>query len=267
MKKTVIACALALLSLNATALPFDGFYIGGVVGGTKAKVSNNENTDELIIVAGTEIQHISQDSAGNYADSSWIGGPELGFGMVFAQHYYLGLEGVAQFESIESKRSSTVLPTPATNIVYNHSTQAKLSNELAVTFNPGIVINKTTLLYGKIGPTWGRFSSSGALDFREDFQGQGIAGNQVNFDEDAAYKVGLRLGLGIEHYFMDHLSLKLEYLNSNYGQINSGKVHSAPVLLNGVVDPIAAGSMGSIQDKLRFRNNTVMLGFNYHFGA
>jgi opacity protein-like surface antigen len=267
MKKTVIACALALLSLNATALPFDGLYLGGVVGGTKAIVHSEQMTNAILVVGGVPQLDLEQNNNHKTSDSSWIGGSELGLGKVFDQYYYLGIEAVAQFEDITRTNSFELSPTQTTPITYAHTGQAKLNNELALTFNPGIVVKKTTLIYGKIGPSWGRFSTKGNFVFTESLNpGETVSATKA-FDEDYSYKVGLRLGLGIEHYIIEHLSLKLEYLNTNYGQINSGKMYTTPLLINGTADPLIAGSAIHNQSKLTFRNNTVMLGLNYHFGA
>jgi opacity protein-like surface antigen len=267
MKKNLLACMLGLISAPTFALPFDGFYVSGIVGGTKAIVHGNQDTNALLVVSDVLQQNIIQQNTPSQSDTSWIGGVELGLGHVFAQYYYLGLEGTAQFENIQSSNWFSVTPTPTTNINYTHNDAVELKNELAITFNPGIVINKTTLIYGKIGPTWGRFTSDGDLLFASAVNPTTQLNGYSQFNEGASYKAGLRLGLGIEHYFMQHLSLKLEYLNSNYGQVTSGKTYSAPILVNGATDPVFAGSMVTQNNTARVQTNTVMLGLTYHFSA
>ncbi len=267
MNKSLLTCALALLSFTAEALPFDGPYLTGVIGGTKIKADHNQATRDNLINGDTPAFNILENNKASDEDSSIIGGIELGIGKVFAQYYYLALEGSAQFEDIETSSSFDVMPTTVTPLTHEETTKAKLTNELALTFNPGIVINKTSLLYGKIGPAWGRFSSSGNLNFAAAFDPANPVTGQINYHEGGSYKTGLRLGLGIEHYFMEHLSLKLEYLNTNYGQISSGKTHTTPLLVNGALNPDTEGSSLYASDKIKARTNTVMLGLSYRLGA
>lgn len=267
MKKIFILSALALFSTTVFATPFDGFYAGAGIGGARGKFNNDVMTDATVVIGGTEIQDISHNNNLSVGDSSWAGSLDVGFSKVLHQNIYLGIEAAGQLENIKNNNSYDLAPTASTGIHYTRQITSQLQNELAVTFNPGIILHKNTLLYGKIGPTWGRFSTNDDFDFSETLgPGQQLAGG-IDPNNGGSYKCGLRLGLGIEHYMTDRLSLRLEYLNSNYGTINSGKTHSAPMLFNGIADPTYDGSTVSASDDVAAHSNTILLGINYHFNA
>ncbi|MFN7095967.1 MAG: outer membrane protein [Gammaproteobacteria bacterium] len=267
MNKILPICLLTLLSLNVFAAPFDGFYAGAGIGGVRGTFNNNITTDASLVFGGTLQQDIAHNNSPTLSDGSWAGELDLGFGRVFYQSLYLGVEGTGQLENISNTNSFQVMPNDTTGITYTRQIKTQLQNELALTFNPGIVLHKTTLLYGKIGPSWGRFSVNDTFNFGELIgPGQQLSG-MVNVNDGSSYQCGLRLGLGIEHYMTKHFSFRLEYLNTNYSTIRSGKTHSAPILLNGVADPVIAGSTVSSSDHISAHSNSVMFDINYHIGA
>jgi len=131
-----------------------------------------------------------------------------------------------------------------------------------LTFDPGFVFNKTTLFYGKIGPAWGDFSTRANVDYsQEPFSGATLAGNTSA--HDSGYESGLLLGLGLEHYISNKLSLKLEYTHINYGSVSTGSSTPGAVTTNNTA--ITAGGSVSESSSVDSESNQVLLGLAYHF--
>lgn len=153
-KKVFLLLSLALSS-TAFAEPFNGFYVGAGVGGVKMNTENTVKqslTTPLFSVTNTPAFSIDNH------DSSWLGSLNLGYGKTINQTFYLGLDASAQFENLDTGFMNQYVNTDLNTSSYINGFN-KLDNELALTFMPGFVIKQKTLVYGKIGPTWGHFDN------------------------------------------------------------------------------------------------------------
>lgn len=261
-KKIMLTSIFTLTATSAFATPFNGFYAGADFGMSQAQFTKDQTVKLSATAGGTTIFDIPIDNQKKLVDNSLYGNIDAGFSKVFKQHFYLGLEANADFQSLDVS-NNPALAENVSGFGLSLLSTADLKNEFAVTLNPGFIFHQNTLIYGKIGPAWGRFSTHGNAQYNQNLGGP-IASASANFDDDSYYECGLRLGLGMEHYLTDHLSLKLEYVNTNYGTIHSGSPVDGAITTN----PPGIGIEGNLtnSDKISARNNSVMLGLNYRFG-
>ena len=257
----VLFAALCLSASSAMAVPFDGFYVGAGVGGSQGDFDIKQSIDISPTINGAPVLRIVGDNNGDFTDSSLLGNLNIGYGHVFKQKFFLGLEADANFQSLEgnSKRNIQELGSAFT---LQANSKADLHTALSLTLDPGFVFNKTTLLYGKIGPAWGDFSTRSSVDYsQEPFTGATLAGNTSA--HDSGYESGLLLGLGLEHYVSSKLSLKLEYTHINYGGISTG--NSEPGAVTTSSTSITAGGSVVETSSVDAQSNQVLFGLAYHF--
>lgn len=251
-KKAFLVLSLTLSS-TAFAEPFDGFYVGAGVGGVKMNTENavkQSLTTPLFSVINTHALDIENN------DKSWLGSLNLGYGKTFNQTLYLGLDAAAQFESIDMGFDTQYLDNSINTSTYLKGFN-KLDNELALTFMPGFVIKQKTLIYGKIGPTWGHFDNR--IESGYEINNGLLSSYGSLHEENKRYHTGLRLGAGIEHFVSDSFSVKLEYLNNNYFDVETLNAE------NTFTGPALNASQLAVSDKVHAYNNSIMLGINYHF--
>ena len=260
-KKYALAVILSLTATTVLATPFDGFYAGADIGMSQAQFNKDQTVSLKAMIEDTPIFQIPITNKKKLSDNAANGNLDIGFSKVFKQHFYLGLEANADFQNLQVTNNPDVTES-VSGFQLNMPTTVNLKNEFAVTLNPGFVFNNNTLIYGKIGPAWGRFNIDGDATYNQNL---GVpASASANVEDDDSYDCGLRLGLGIEHYLNDNLSLKLEYINTNYGTVQSDDPTTGVITTN----PPDSGLTGTLSnsDKISARNNTILFGLNYRFG-
>ncbi len=261
MRKHILGiCLSSFFTVSAWATPFSGFYGGADVGLSQANFKKSQ-TVELILLAGTTpVTDVSFLADKNLADTSFLGNIDLGFSHVFYDFLYLGLEASYDFQNLTVKNDPLTKELES-EFHIDYVTGANLRDEFALTFNPGIVLNKKTLFYGKVGPAWGRFSVHGDAHYYQNIGAEADAYSA--FKHNDFYRCGLRLGLGIEQYVAERMTLKLELVNTEYYTIHSPNPMTAPV---GTVPPdVGFGGELSNSNKIKANNTSVLFGFNYYF--
>ena len=262
-KQIGLVSLLSLLSVSIYAQEFDGFYFGGGLGSSQSRVNVNQSLEiNAVLFNTTNIFDIVKNNKETLTDTSFLGDLNLGFGHVFAQRWYLGIEGNAVWQDLETDAAQPLQqPDGSLNII--EKTTVKLSNQFNIALVPGIVFDKNTLLYGKVGVAWGNFDVKNSANYDQTIQAP-ITLSSSNSFSDSGYENGLLLGLGIEHYLTQNLSMKLEYTHANYGTIHD----SAPMTsaINNA-DPANIPITGTVTDssKASVSTNSVMLGMSYHF--
>lgn len=257
---------LSLLSLSSTAVyasPFNGVYAGIGVGGSQARFETNQRAEISPLFGGAPIFDIVIMSKPDLTDQSWAGNVELGFSHLFNQHFFIGIEGDADTQDLSDSNPVSVNDSIGgfNFVAYK---KAELTNEYAITLDPGLVIGENTLFYAKVGPAWGHFKGEGSAQYNQPIGGLTTLSAANSFSKDK-YEDGVRVGLGIERYVSTSFSVKLEYLYTDYGTVHSGTVITSPVHSTTPI-PGLGGSLTN-SDKVTAKNSSIMLGVNYHFGA
>ncbi len=260
-KQIGLAALLSLFSISMYAAAFDGFYFGGGLGGSQSNVDVNQNLETKPSVDGTPLFDVVQSNKTNLTDNSFLGNLNLGFGHVFSQRWYLGIEGDAVWQNLEVNASPSTQERVG-QLSFTQNTKVELNNQFNVALVPGIVLHENTLLYGKIGAAWGNFDIKNSANYSQVIQ-PGSTLSSSNGFSDSGYENGLLLGLGIEHYLTKNLSIKLEYTHVNYGTL-----HDNSPVTSGINNPIPdlATVTGFMADSagVSASTNSVMLGVAYH---
>lgn len=279
--------------------PFDGFYVGGGLGGSFSNAKERTHTSStanfnipfnppgnapvllnvnaILNNSSTHAHRKSRPAAGLYA----------GYGSVGCDNsYYLGLEAFVNYSGYKTK-SKNNLPfnntfnggfiqqlalsgsNNFTTVIIN---QNKLQRyESGADLRPGIFLTPCTLLYARIGAGYNRWKLSAKVNTL--YTGNStlnIQTNPVTFSQLAALstsnnfnrnkKIGtLRLGFGLEQNICENIAIRADYVNTSYRNIQVKRTFS-------VGD--ANGNTASFTSTTTIRglsNNAVMLGLSYYW--
>jgi|GEM_PF-6031783 len=259
-KQISLAILFSTFHTISFALPFNGFYVGAALGGNQGQFHFNQNFEvapqrnngggfDIIMQNNNHISHIS-----------WLGDVALGIGHVFGQKFYIGVEGDAAFQHLKASSSFSV-HSPQQPLHFMVASTTTMNNPLSLLLSPGLVLQKDSLLYGKIGPTWTQVKIKGQASFNESDDPSVTNSGATNF-HDRHYDTGLLLALGIEHYVAQSISLKLEYDHVNYGTLHGNKPSIGNITTTDLANPLSG--VVTYRDKISASTNAAMLGITYH---
>lgn len=258
-KQIGLVALLSLFSLSIYAEAFDGFYFGGGIGGSQSAFDVNQSLEIKPFSGGRNIYDIVQNNKEKLTDGSFLGDLNLGFGHVFSQRWYLGIEGDAVFQDLQTD-AAPLTQERNSNLSFSQKTTVELTNQFSLAVVPGIVFKKNTLFYGKIGAAWGNFDVKSSTNYSQLVDAP-ITLSSNNSFSDSSYENGLLLGVGMEQFVTKNLSIKLEYNHINYDTIHDNTPTASPINSN---EPIPI--TGSMTDSagVSASTNSVMLGIAYH---
>lgn len=279
MKKQILFLSLgSIASLNALAAApnavFEGLY-GGVMGGlvhTKAQTSVNTNTLSDTPFAGSDTDLSSSPQNVNQTKNSGIGALYLGYGkFINNSRFYMAGEVFGDFAKrnpASSTYNSLAGFTPAEYASLATNTQVKLNNgEFGVDFRPGYLVAPNTLLYGRIGAAFNKIS----LTTNNTYVVAGSKEGEGSYSYTSTLPVtntknalGLRLGLGAEHYLGNNFALTFDYIYTYYGKVtasNTGNTTGADDTGSAVIT--TGGFTG--QSSTKVSTQAAMLGIKYYF--
>lgn len=197
-------------------------YIGIQIGGG---LSNVKFSDSFTI-DGLKTSEDMHKTVG-----SIIGGLFGGYGLNF-NHFYAGGEVSLNYNSLSRQTGSTIIPDAT----------IKLTQPVFATldFIPGFLTQPNgTLIYGRIGVA-GAFTQVKFSDNLDSFS-----------DSSNSFNGGLRVGLGIDHYFCDWFSLRADYAYTVFSKVTT------------TITP--PGSGVSFQYGANPTLNQLTIGFNFHW--
>lgn len=229
---------LFLIAQTVQASPaLTGFYAKGAVGGTlldlEIKQSFNANIPGTIsLISPSDVNFEARTASGLLG---------AGYSYQFHNHVVLGAEVTAGL--LNADLTHTQVVTVFGNTLTG-KLETKLTNDFAILFKPGYVIEHHTQIYALIGPRWGNFKST--LDTN-------LLGS-IKTDKVSGYELGITAGVGLDHFITDNLSLGLEYAYTNYGDIKSLMTTDA---IGGI--PITDTA------DLKASTNTFQITLSYHF--
>lgn len=261
LSRKLAIVALSLCATSVMATPFDGFYAGAGLGGSESNFDMKQTFNLNPAVGGSQIFNITGTNNSDATDNSWLGNINIGYGHVFNQKFFLGVEADANFQNLETDVNRSIQESQSVLSIQAKS-RTKLHNALSLTLDPGFVFHQNTLFYGKIGPAWGDFSTKSSVAYSQTINpGTTLTANPSA--SDSGYESGLLLGLGMEHYVSKALSLKLEYTHINYGGIDTGNSAPEPITVNTAGVPVSGALTETTS--LDASTNQVLLGLTYHF--
>jgi outer membrane immunogenic protein len=264
-------------AMAAPAYNWSGWYGGlnaGWVGGA-GSVSN----DASIVSNSTAPENAQAMARGATntagASSGFIGGGQFGYNYQFSHSFVAGFEADIQGLSGAHKRSSSAVPLifsdgdggeeTLASFVTHSTTTRELSYLGTLRARIGVLVAPSFLLYATGGLAYGGAKADttilqSATDTDNPPPATGTSGS---FSQT---RVGYTVGAGGEWMFSSNWSAKLEYLYYDLGSATyatGGLANNVgPTSLPGTgTDAVATSS------KVRFNDNIVRVGVNYHFGS
>ena len=223
--RTFIVPALAVgfssLCAAQTTSAFEGSYIGGSVGAARGAVSTKTSTfmGANSFFTLTDPSQVSAAGSGKLSETNLSGGIFGGYGKRF-DNLYLGLEASLHSLSLDDSRSQTVnyLTAPASRFTIKQSIKADWEGTLRARL--GVVQDKwIAYVTGGLAVTHAKYSTS----FSDNF-----ALGTTARDSTAKTLYGWTAGFGAEYMLSRSLSIRGEYLYSDFGRVESSSLTKNP---------------------------------------
>ncbi|MCB1114622.1 MAG: outer membrane beta-barrel protein [Chlamydiia bacterium] len=281
-------CILAVSSLSAGLFccddpcrescgsPFDGFYagIGGGVSIHHSQTSSNANADYLLQDIGF-LPTISLNAHNDLYDTGGVGEVFLGYGQTCETLYYGARLGVNFSHSSPKGRAEAenILPLNPTesqsSLLRSHVESELCTVEFTADVKLGWIFCDRTMLFGLIGAAFNEQKLRGKTEF---IYTNGIDVGGVTLSDGSGLlehsktknTAGLRLGLGMEHFFTDCMSLQMAYVYTNYSSQRKFEegTYDVDLTTEGTVT-LPQNFNGSL--KTDDRKHLVTLGLAYYF--
>jgi len=238
--------------------PFNGFYVGGSGSFHQTGFTIDSQTNFVVqdVPSGATSTFVLQTTSGGDTQTDGYYGVRGGWGRVFANRWYAGIEGFGEFGTAKGNVTTTYFPDTPFAIVQDND--AQVDDDWGVAARLGILLSPTTLGYAKLGAEWAKVKSSieqTAMD------GTTVLVNQSTSNTES----GFLWGFGVEQFvFKDIVSLFAEYTYTSLGGVTDTSV----VNLNDDHDHYHPEHLFS----LTFSNNStpeisaLTGGLNVHFG-
>jgi outer membrane immunogenic protein len=215
----------------APLVSWTGCYLGGNVGGGWDRFHAGE-----IAFAGVPTPFVD---FGTNSGSSLIGGGQIGCDYQFAGNWVIGIQGQAEFGTIDS--SNAVLAFPGITAEF------KVKNIETLSARLGYAVTPAVLAYVKGGAAWAGASAAATIP-------NGVIAEAANFT-----MTGYTVGGGFEWMFVPGWSVFGEYNYMDFGTKNVN------ISSTGMVPGF--GPAGALADTAatKLRTQTLIVGVNYKF--
>lgn len=303
-KKIIYSSALAMLlgisSANAGGpeiFPVEDYFSGFYIGGTgSAHLSDFEASTSVdltqavppppavnpVLVPGNLLRIFDEG-----ASLDPFGGLQAGFGWTFIHHWYLGIQGFADFGTSRSTQNSfsTPINVNIANLVTDqltvqNKTQIRLASDYGVAGKLGFLVAPMTMVYGKIGASWANLKVTNTT----------TATNQLNINfpvtttcvecihtvaeassSDNSTKIGVILAVGAEQFvYRDFVSINIEYSSTSYGPVTTGPVNlfasTTGTGINNFSTPGRTLPVTTTTNISQARVDSFLAGVNFYFG-
>ncbi len=283
IKKCALGLSAMLLATVGMAVEssksnFCGFYTGGSAGGSFKSsgliVSNNRTLivdrqdSTLVIPNNTSAEHAQRKN-------SAVAALYAGYGYVY-QDLYFGVEGSLNYANYNAKSNKTsadsvrAFDSDSPDLVsfdINNSNSTLVKTKLrklepTIDFRPGLLLSPNMIMYGRIGATFNKISVTSEINDSSTTTSQGLT-YPINSSLSAQQnknKVGLRLGLGLEHNLCDNATIRVDYVHTHYrGLRSNSKIQR---IANVVGDRLTTSSTATVKS---ISNNAIMLGVSYYW--
>jgi outer membrane immunogenic protein len=258
-------------AMAAPAYNWSGWYGGLNAGWVDGAGGVRSNASIVTTSSAPENAEAMARGATNTAGASsgFIGGGQFGYNYQFSHLYVAGFEADLQGLTGTHKRSSSVTPLldndeNIASVVTNSTTTRDLSYLGTLRARIGVLVAPNFLLYATGGLAYGGAKSDTTI-------AQSVTNTSnpppstLTSGSFSETRVGYTVGAGGEWMLSSNWSAKLEYLYYDLGSATyvTGSLANnvRPTSLQGV-DTAAIATFS----KVRFNDNMVRVGVNYHFG-
>ena len=280
----------------ASAAFENGFYIGAKVGAQEAMASweQSNHLSTYVDISNSPdvtLQMNQSNDDGQAFHTNLMGNFAVGYAAVVDQ-FFLAIEGSANIAA-EQEMSWHLNDHNTTHLenFFNETidvttelsteTELELEPDINLDIRPGLLLAKNFLLYGRVGVAFSRLSieqeahtTANATLTSDQFCApadrpacsflKAVGGTASDDDE----VLGLRAGLGVEYKFTPTLGLNVDYVFTDYGDID---LAYADTYVGGnpepdpVIDDIT--TLTQTTSKASVTKNTLTAGVNWYFGG
>lgn len=250
----IFAIILGLMCSFQAAFAFEGFYLGGEGGGVLTEGKQKGETVGVSFDSVFTPIDLKQKLTHNSGQANLY----AGYGRSFCC-LYLGGEAFVQVNASEMKAQFTRQYSDAGPEEYTANTHSwmHVSNiQYGFDFRPGWRVTPLTLLYGRVGVSRAnlRLKTNNSYSLVEFTEVGSLA-----FKSSAHHtKAALRLGGGVEHHISPRVTVRGDYIFTDYGKIHVDRSAA------GVGSEGALLTLGN-QTQSRLYQHSVLLGLSYYF--
>lgn len=264
-------------SPNSQRSSLQGWYLGGSLGGSQASGKIQFGGSGGGTLGSFVSTNVPIDVSSNMIRNSLTGALFGGYGYI-QNHFYLGGELSVFSANYKMTNSASAglnqqMDFGGLFIVNiggnsNISTQTKLSPvQGAIALRPGYLVTDRTLLYGRVGAAFASKS------FTVNTNTTATAGFTVSPDtinlvfpltlqaSKTKHVAGLQLGGGFEQKIRNNLSIRLDYIYTNYGRLNANAARSSIITSN--TGDVIINFTG--HNQVWIISQSLMLGLTYLF--
>lgn len=248
---------------------FNGRFFGLKLGAVNPSISGNSSITANYVDDAADLESIQISNTKPNDKALALFGFTIGYGQVFKNRYYLGLEGFveASNNTIGAQLEHGFRPTAvavggqAPDTV-THTKNIKLWNpQPGGDIKIGIILYNRILNFFKVGLVLNkvRATTSDQLSYEDASGPPGIRTNlNLNLNSNNSVKANLRLGAGFDFQFSPHNAFSLEYDYTDYGTVGISGSTSA-------ID--AAGNNATLtqHSALKLATNYLTIGYVHFF--
>ncbi|MBS0350939.1 MAG: outer membrane beta-barrel protein [Proteobacteria bacterium] len=229
--------------------PFNGFYVGGNLDFHHTGFDINGSTDLYNSIVPPNVKpftaELSSQNGGDRSNNLYVG-PQIGWGKVFQNRWYGGLEGFADFGHANGSVSTSSVQA---NDFVKVTNSAQVGDNYGVASKLGVLLTPTTLAYAKLGVSWAQIKTSVSFDT--------LYKTASNSNRDM--KPGFVWGVGAEQFvWKDLVSLYGEYTYESFGSVSTSATMPIAETIAGKADlTVNASSKANV--------SAFTGGVNFHF--
>lgn len=281
MKNSTLGIALSAALIAATTpvianeCPFSGFYGGVQLGGSFLSGTETVSTSGSTTIgtgAVVSSERINTFSSRAVKRNSFAGDLFLGWGCAMWDPIYLSAEifvkGTrATATNIDDANSSSNF-TGFVTLNQDIATQVRSRLrpwEFGIDFRPGYLVCEDTLLYGRVGYVYNRFSLRTTTTYTTSLTSPAgvttaLPTNTLLVDNHR-HTGALRLGLGLEQELCENFTLRTDYTFTRYRRVNTNGTNAiaSAVLGTPVTSTVSNGTSS------RLISHAFMIGLSYYW--
>jgi opacity protein-like surface antigen len=246
-----------ILCFTHTLYGFNGFYIGGSVGGslTEGRLRGSDDYISPSISGNQVYGFFSHPWDTSYASSMFAG-----YGWT-SRCFYMGFEGFirSSFNDFAITRNNLIAGTDGHTFQERDTAQLRLGPwSYGIDARPGFFLNCNTVLYARVGVAWSRLRIQNSIRDVVHSDPFTVQFDLPFFQQRAKTKTLLRLGVGVEKAICSNLTLRTDYVFTDSGRLTLNKMGMGT--FPGFALPEVIDSRN-----LHLRNHELLIGVSYYF--
>jgi opacity protein-like surface antigen len=275
---------------------FNGFYVGADISRDVSSISVDYSTAlvtdvDVTLFPGfltTDRNFLVNRSDSNIGLNGINGDIFIGYGRTW-NNFYLGGEiygfvssnkGTANNVTFDDFDTVTVIDgivfdTSGVDVAISNNLEVKIPYGAGISLMPGVKLNDSALLYGRVGFEWARIQVNqwGNVFFDDDGVGLAFLGTDfdaaahIGNDNNNRGRGGFQLGVGLDVALNANWSIRGEYDHVWYSNFNNNFNHIARDFTFVIDDVVAVASVIDSNAHIKPQRDEFKLGVVYRFSA